>query len=337
MGQKYCIEDLRTTGNINGEAEFYLSPRLLRGYVANHTDKGITVTMHTMQFSKVLFIILSFSICFLLGIIFPAMCRDEIPRQRSETSEKLSRVTPTSRDKALEGMIILYGTRKNAGTSVPAPPLQKLSRHDNYFGTEQPQISVTYTGFTDEAKEAFQYAVDIWNSLIRSPVPIWIDATFTDFSGYEDGRIILGGARPAAWKSPGALDLWFVDALADKRAGRDLADGEPDIITRFNSHEDVNWYFGTDGNTPAGRMDFVSTVIHEIAHGLGFFSTARTEDVAIGTFSVSGERGKLRSGKPDELPHIFDFFVVNGSGTAITEFRDPSTHLLEQFTSNNLF
>ncbi len=265
------------------------------------------------------------------------MGRDELPKQRSETSEELSRVNPTNPDKALDGMIILYGTQKNANTGVPAPPLQKLSRSDNYFGTEQPQFSVTYTGFTDEAREAFQYAVDIWNALIRSPVPIWIDATFTDFSGYEDGRIILGGARPAAWKSPVALNLWFVDALADKRAGRNLADGEPDIITRFNSHEDVNWYFGTDGNTPAGKMDFVSTVVHEIAHGLGFFSAARTENVSIGTLSPSGERGKLRSGKPDELPHIYDFFVVNGSGEAIITFRDPSTNLLEQFTSNNLF
>ena len=241
-----------------------------------------------------------------------------------------------SRDKALEGMIILYGTKKNANTSIPPPPLQKLSRHDNYFGTEQPQLIVTYTGFTDEARQAFQYAVDIWNSLIRSPVPIWIDATFTDFGGYEDGRIIFGAAQPAAWKSPSALNVWFVDALADQRAGRDLADGEPDIITRFNSHEDVNWYFGTDGNTPSGKVDFVSTVVHEIAHGLGFFSAAREENISTWTFSPSSKRGKLKSGKP-ELPHIYDFFVVNGSGMAITEFHDPSTHLLEQFTSNNLF
>ena len=52
--------------------------------------------------------------------------------------------------------------------------------------------------------------------------------------------------------------------------------------------------------------------------------------------SNSTVRGKLRGGIP-ELPHIYDVFVVNGSGTTITEFRDPSTHLLEQFTSNNLF
>ena len=300
------------------------------------TIRNSVLTSAVMKFAKRLSIT-SFSICFLLGVIFPAMGREEVPKQRSEASENLSKVNPASRAKALDGMIILYGTQKNANTGVPSPPLQKRSRSDNYFGTEQPQFRVTYTGFTDEAREAFQYAVDIWNALIRSPVPIWIDATFTDFSGYEDGMVILGGARPVAWKSPGALDLWFVDALADKRAGRDLADGEPDIVTRFNSHEEVNWYFGTDGNTPAGKMDFVSTVVHEIAHGLGFFSAARTENVSIGTFSLSGERGKLRSGKPDELPHIYDLFVVNGSGEAITTFRDPSTNLLEQFTSNNLF
>ena len=289
-----------------------------------------------MQFTKVLCIIVPFSICILLGLIFSAMSRGEVPKQQSETSEEMARVNPTSRDKALEGMIILYGTNANANTSVPSPPLQQFFRHDNYFGTEQPQFRVTYTGFTDEARAAFQYAIDIWNSLIRSPVPIWIDATFTDFGGYEDGGIILGGAQPAAWKSSRALNLWFVDALADQRAGRDLADGEPDIITRFNRHEDVNWYFGTDGNTPAGKMDFVSTVVHEIAHGLGFFSAAREENISTWTSSPSSKRGKLKSGTP-ELPHIYDFFVVNGSGTAIMEFDDPSTSLLEQFTSNNLF
>ena len=46
--------------------------------------------------------------------------------------------------------------------------------------------------------------------------------------------------------------------------------------------------------------------------------------------------GGLRSGNP-KLSHIYDFFVENGSGTAITTFTDPSPALLDQFTSNNLF
>ena len=289
-----------------------------------------------MKFAKVLLTIL-FSIGILIGLTPRAMSRDAVPGQRSGTSEDLSTVNSMNRDKALEGLIILYGTNENANTSVPPPPMQKLFQGGNYLTTEQSQFIVTYDGFTDEAMEAFQYAVDIWNSLIRSPVPIRIDAIFTDLGGFEDGTIILGGARPTNWKSSGSLNLWFPEALADKRAGRDLTDSEPDIITRFNSHEDANWYFGIDGNTPAGKKDFVSTVLHEIAHGLGFFSFARVEERAFTGFTLSdGTTGKLRGDNPD-LPYIYDFFVENGARKIIMSFPDPSYDLENQFTSNDLF
>ena len=288
-----------------------------------------------MKFAKVLLTI-PFSIGILIGLTPHAMSRDAVPGQRSGTSEDLSTVNSTNRDKALEGLIILYGTNENANTSVPPPPMQQLSRNGNFLTTEQSQfIVVTYDGFTDEAMEAFQYAVDIWNSLIRTPVPIRIDASFIDFGGFEDGSIILGGARPADWKSR-SLNLWSPEALADKRAGRDLTDGEPDIIARFNSHEEANWYFGRDGNTPSGKTDFVSTVLHEIAHGLGFFSFARVEERAIARFTSFSETGKLRGGNP-ALPYIYDFFVENGSGTTIMSAPDPSFDLENQLTSNDLF
>ena len=288
-----------------------------------------------MKSAKVLFTIFLL-IGILLGLTPRAMSRSEVQGQSSETSKDPS-VNPTSREKALDGMIILYGTNENANTSIPPPPMQQLNRNDSFFETEQSQFIVTYDGFTDEAMEAFQYAVDIWNSLIRSPVPIRIDAIFTDLGGFEDGTIILGGARPTSWKSPGSLDLWFPEALADKSAGRDLTGGEPDITTRFNSHQDANWYFGIDGNTPAGKTDFVSTVLHEIAHGLGFFSFARVEERAFAGFTLSGgTTGKLRGDNPD-LPYIFDFFVENGSRKVIMSFPDPSYGLENQFTSNDLF
>ena len=287
-----------------------------------------------MKFAKVLLTV-SFSICILIGLIPRAMSRDEVPRQQSGTSDP-STVNPTNRGKALGGMIILYGTNENANTSVPPPPLQQLNRNGNFLVTGESQFIVTYDGFTDEAMGAFQYAVDIWNSFIRTPVPIRIEASFMDLGGFEDGTIILGGARPAGWKSPRSLDLWFPEALADQRAGRDLADSEPDIITRFNSHEDANWYFGTDGNTPSGKADFVSTVLHEIAHGLGFTSFARVEQRSFTGLIWSSGTGRLRGGNPD-LPNIYDFFVENGSEKAIVSFPDPSSDLETQFTGNDLF
>ena len=288
-----------------------------------------------MKFSKVLLTV-SFSIYILLGLLPLAMSRNEVLGQQSEASEDPSTVNPTSREKALEGLIILYGTNENANTSVPPPPMHQLNRNGNFLVTGESQFIVTYDGFTDEAMAAFQYAVDIWNSLIRSPAPIRIEASFMDLGGFEDGTIILGGARPAGWKSPRALDLWFPEALADKRAGRDLTDGEPDILTRFNSHEDANWYFSTDGNTPLGKTDFVSTVLHEIAHGLGFTSFARIEEGSITRFISSSGTGRLRGGNPD-LPNIYDFFVENGSEKTIMSFPDPSSDLETQFTSNDLF
>ena len=287
-----------------------------------------------VQLIKVLLTV-SFLIGMLLGLTPRATSRDALPEQQSGTLEDSSTVNPTPRNKTLKGMSILYGTNENANTSIPPPPTLKFSQYGNSLAAEHSQFIVTYDGFTDEARAAFQYAVDIWNSLIRSPVPIRIEASFTDLGRFEDGTIILGGARPAGWKSPGSLGLWFPEALADKRADRDLADGEPDIITKFNSHEDANWYFGTDGNTPAGKTDFVSTVLHEIAHGLGFFSFASLAVFNPG-FRATNAKGQLRDGNPD-LPYIYDFFVENGSKKMIMSFPDPSFDLENQFTSNDLF
>ena len=229
--------------------------------------------------------------------------------------------------------IILYGTDEDANTSVPPPPMLTLPPHARRFRTVNPQFMVTYHGFTDEARAAFQYAVDVWASLIRSPVTIRIDATFADRGGWQDGYINLGGARPGDWYTFSDSQLWIAIALADKIAGRDLGSGDADIIVRFNSNDEVGWYFGTDGNTPSGEYDFVSVVLHEIGHGLGITSTSRIIETSF--FSVEGA---LRSGPSHaRFPEVYDDYVVNGAGTEITEFSDPSTALHEQFTGNSLF
>ena len=51
-------------------------------------------------------------------------------------------------------------------------------------------ITVNYTGFTQEARDAFQRAVDIWSSLLIATVPIEIAASFGEIDS-------LGSASPA--------------------------------------------------------------------------------------------------------------------------------------------
>ena len=308
----------------------------LKAQWLNNSHRSRTVAT---KFAKILFTV-SLSICLLLVPILRAMSRDEVPGQWSSTSTDQSTVNPINRAKAPGPMMILYGTMENANTFVRPPPLLKLSQRGSDSRWVEPQFIVTYRGFTDEEQAAFQYAVDIWDSLIRSPVPIRIDATFEDLGGYKERSIILGGARPADWWVEASLDVWAARALADKQVGRDLDPREPDITTSFNNNAAVKWYFGTDGKPPPNKQDFVSVVLHEIGHGLGFFSSATIVlyEHKTGLITISAKRGQLRSGKP-ELPFIYDIFVVVQKESDITRitdtnvYDDPSVSLQDAFQS----
>ena len=51
-------------------------------------------------------------------------------------------------------------------------------------------IQVNYTGFTAEAKTAFQAAIDIWLTQVSSSIPIVVDAQYTDLGN----PLLLGQA-----------------------------------------------------------------------------------------------------------------------------------------------
>lgn len=77
---------------------------------------------------------------------------------------------------------------------------------------------------------------------------------------------------------PGAEfpSTWCSSALADKRAGYDLAPGFADIRARFNSNlgntgclTGISWYYGLDA-MHGTQIDLVAVLLHELAHGLGF-------------------------------------------------------------------
>ncbi|MEY3399051.1 MAG: hypothetical protein RL220_1645, partial [Bacteroidota bacterium] len=155
----------------------------------------------------------------------------------------------------------LIALNENNFTFVP-PPADYVPWEDRTV-----VISVNYTGFTVQAQTAFQYAVDIWASVLSSNVPIVINANFTGLTG---GTLGFASAEDFRRNFAGAplTDTWYPIALANKLAGSDLANGFVDIDCTFNSN--FTWYYGTDGNCPAGQYDFVTVVLHELCHGLGF-------------------------------------------------------------------
>jgi hypothetical protein len=192
-------------------------------------------------------------------------------------------------------------------------------------------IEVTYIDFTAEAQAAFQAAVDIWSTLMSSPVTIRVEATWS--SDLDEETLGRAGSNFVWANFSGAPELFvfYTDALADSLSGEDQNPGEPDIMAEFNS-EFSDWYFGIDGNTPSGTIDFVTVVLHELCHGLGFSASATVDDEGQGSWGYDTEVGVLAE--------VFDTFMEDGAGTAILDesaFPNPSADLAEVLQSGDLF
>jgi hypothetical protein len=72
---------------------------------------------------------------------------------------------------------------------------------------------------------------------------------------------------------------WYPQALANSLTGKDLSTAS-DIRAYFNSSvgtseclPDKGWYYGLDGHAQPDQFDFVTVVLRELAHGLGFITT----------------------------------------------------------------
>ena len=128
---------------------------------------------------------------------------------------------------------------------------------------------------------AFQFAANIWGNVLSSPVEIRIDANF-DPLPCTDVSAVLGEAGPNTvhrdFVGAPLPNTWYPQALANSFAGFDVLPNVSDIGAVFNSAIGTTcpfpivWYYGLDANPPSGKLDFVSVVLHELGHGLGFIS-----------------------------------------------------------------
>ncbi|TWH99953.1 PA domain-containing protein [Luteimonas cucumeris] len=150
-----------------------------------------------------------------------------------------------------------------------------------------------------------QFAADLWGSVLQSDVPIYIGAQFNPL-----GANVLGSAGASTVHSnfaPGIVpDTWYSSALADAIGGVDLNPGFTDIGSQYSS--DFDFYYGLDGKTPAGQVNFLDVAMHEFGHGLGFQNF------------VSEAAGTFLAGVPD----IYSNFTFdNTTGQFWTQMTVP--------------
>lgn len=188
-------------------------------------------------------------------------------------------------------------------------------------------ITVNYSSFPANARSAFDYAVSIVESVLPSNTRMTINARWENVTS-ED---VLGSSSVTAFIAGWSIDAldplaYYPIGLAEKILGESLnSDLQADIQMTVNAS--INWYYGTDGQTPSTSYDMVTVVMHEIFHGLGFFDSMNIDET-LGFYGIGA------------LPVIFDKFVVNDAGQKLTDtlsFRNNSNDLYNQYTGGLLY
>jgi hypothetical protein len=221
---------------------------------------------------------------------------------------------------------VIYGSGKVEKSFIPPP--HGFAPGLKSAGEKKADIVVNYIAFPENVKETFEYAVGIWETIIESTVPIYMEAVWTSL-----GENTLGSCAPydeffTNFKNIPRENIYYPVALAEKLSKQQITGPDTaDINASFNKN--AKWYFGTDGKTPDSLYDFVTVVLHEIGHGLGFY----------GFYFVSGTEGIYGFYNYGDLSS-FDDLVVNANGVRLadtTVYKNPSLQLKNALTSNALY
>jgi len=150
----------------------------------------------------------------------------------------------------------------------------------------------------------FQHAANIWGATLPSSVTILVNSAFNPLTCTASSAV-LGSAGPISvvrdFAGAPVAAHWYHVALGNRLNGTDLVPANSDINAQFNSSINgsptclggQSWYYGLDGLEPAGTVELLPVVLHELGHGLGFSTT------------TSGSTGNYLS----SYPSIYDFFL----------------------------
>ncbi len=140
----------------------------------------------------------------------------------------------------------------------------------------------TGTTLGEQRLIAFTHAANLWGAKLQSSVPIRIQASFEPLNCTANSATLgSAGALEVFSDFPNApkANTWYPAALANKLSGVDQNPAVADIRARFNSRLGLAadclpgspFYLGIDGNHGTAT-DFVTVLLHEMGHGLGFQS-----------------------------------------------------------------
>ena len=187
-----------------------------------------------------------------------------------------------------------------------------------------------------QAIAAFDYATQILSEALSSTVPIRVLVRWRDLGA---GTLAAAGTSEYVKDFPNApRGIGFPIALAEKIAGLNInGTNDPDIFIDIDDRDD--WYFDFENPTSItnSEFDFVSVVLHEMIHGLGFIGFSGFVQDGRGTMkNINFPAGCLEPSCKG--PAIYDVFLSRERDTGLCDnFDDPSDEIGNALRSDRLF
>ncbi len=188
-------------------------------------------------------------------------------------------------------------------------------------------------GFTT----ALTIAGQKWSQYIQIDVPIKVNVGVVNTTLAPFSAITIANGRSSFSNAP-VTNTLYTTALANQIAGSELNSGEYDMDIYFNLT--TNYYFGT-GKPAANQTDFISTAMHEMGHGLGFYSTGYVNNSGQGSFGNVPQSAifPLTPSFPwhgqDGIPCIFDKYIIKQSGNHLVGLAPQNSTALGDSIKNN--
>ena len=205
------------------------------------------------------------------------------------------------------------------GLVIPAPTTKNRSQNAAIF-------EVTYTDNVPiAARNSFERATDIMSTFFNSSIPITVMVEAS--SDLAPGA--LAGASPGTFirDFPNApvVNAWYPVALAEKLEQQNFSNTQAPFDINVTYNAETNWNF-TSTNITGNQFDFVTVILHELMHGLGFSSLGNVNGNGLGTLLLQN------------FPSAYSTFLENGNGENLFQtFMSPSMELAGQLESNDVF
>lgn len=177
---------------------------------------------------------------------------------------------------------------------------------------------------------ALDAASQRWTKYISINIPIKVNLFFVNSSFLPFSAITLSNGRTNFVGAPITNHI-YPTALANQLAGLELNPGEYDMDIYVNLA--TNYYFGT-GKPTTTQSDFISTIMHEIGHGLGFYSSGYVNSTNIGSFGnvPASALAPITTSFPwhgqDGFPSIYDKYIIKQSQNNLVGLAPNNTSTL---------